>query len=105
MVWYPALSFQHRYEILDQAVMAPDTTVLFPSKTGMTKTTIVYVTYSVLYSAINLCSLPQQPLCTSGAALIVIDGTWSQARGLFAHNEFLHKLRQVRLYAYKHGML
>ena len=50
-----------------------------------------------LYVAVDLCSLPQRPICTNGAALIVIDGTWSQARGLFTHNEFLHTLQQVSL--------
>lgn len=82
--------------------MAPDTVVLFPSKTGMVRIIIVIVTHTVSPSAIDLCSLPQQPLCTGGAALIVIDGTWSQARGLFAHNEFLHKLRQVKLHVCVH---
>lgn len=69
--------------------------MLFPSKTGMVRIIIISVTSAVSPSAVDLCSLPQQPLCSDGAALIVIDGTWSQARGLFAHNEFLHKLRQV----------
>lgn len=71
---------ESKYEVLERAIAAPDTTVLFPSKT-----------------AVDLCSLPQQPLCADDAALIVIDGTWSQARGLFYHNEFLHKLRQTKL--------
>ena len=93
------LPFHHRYEVLDQALAAPDTTVLFPSKTGMTRIITVCVTCTVSPSAVDLCNLPQQPLSTGGAALVVIDGTWSQARGLFAHNEFLHKLRQVGLYA------
>ena len=81
--------------MLERAIAAPDTTVLFPSKTGMVRIRITSVTCTVSPSAIDLCSLPQQPLCADGAALIVIDGTWSQARGLFYHNEFLHKLRQV----------
>ena len=87
----------YRYEVLERAIAAPDTTVLFPSKTGMLRISIINVTctVSLLPSAVDLCSLPQQPLCADGAALIVIDGTWSQARGLFYHNEFLQKLRQV----------
>ena len=81
--------------MLDEAISAPDTVLLFPSKTGMVKIIIQTVTCTASPSAVDLCSLPQQPLCAAGAALIVIDGTWSQARGLFAHNEFLHKLHQV----------
>ena len=81
--------------MLERAIAAPDTTVLFPTKTGMVRISIISVTCTVSPSAIDLCSLPQQPLCADGAALIVIDGTWSQARGLFYHNEFLHKLKQV----------
>ena len=61
----------------------------------MVRVSIISVTSTVSPSAVDLCSLPQQPLCADGAALIVIDGTWSQARGLFCHNEFLHKLKQV----------
>ncbi|XP_065911996.1 tRNA-uridine aminocarboxypropyltransferase 2-like isoform X2 [Dysidea avara] len=72
--------FGGKYEVLEKAITAPDSVVLFPSRT-----------------AVDLCRLPQRPICTDGAALIVIDGTWSQARGLFTHNEFLHRLQQVKL--------
>ena len=91
---YASLSC-YRHEVLERALAAPDTTVLFPSKVGMVRININVVTCMVSPLAVDLFSLPQQPLCAHGAALIVIDGTWSQAKGLFYHNDFLHKLRQV----------
>ena len=46
--------------------------------------------------AVDLKQVPGEPVGSrDDGALIVLDGTWSQAKGIFSSNPKLHKLKQV----------
>ena len=47
--------------------------------------------------AVEHTSILQEPVGVAGdgAALIVLDGTWAQARSIFTQNPRLHSVRQV----------
>lgn len=48
----------------------------------------------------DIASVPQKPIgYHDNAALIVIDGTWAQAKGIFTQNPQLHEVRQIQLNA------
>eukprot|EP00731_Ephydatia_muelleri_P016731 Em0009g1155a len=68
-------------KILDYALSSADSIVLFPGD-----------------KALKLCTLPRRPIGASdGAAVIVIDGTWSQAKSIFNQSRALGSVRQVQL--------
>ena len=47
-------------------------------------------------AAVDLTQLPQVPVgVCDGAAMIVLDGTWAQAKSMLANNVRLHHVRQV----------
>ena len=54
--------------------------------------------------AVEHTSIPQEPVGVAGdgAALIVLDGTWAQARSIFTQNPRLHSVRQVCVFASAH---
>ena len=46
--------------------------------------------------AVDLKHVPGEPIGSSdAAALIVLDGTWAQAKGMFTSNPKLHHIKQV----------
>ena len=61
-------------------------------------------THSLCSVAVEHTSIPQEPLGVTGdgAALIVLDGTWAQARSIFTQNPRLHSVRQVCVFANIH---
>ena len=49
--------------------------------------------------ALELRTLPRRPIGASdGAAVIVIDGTWSQAKSIFNQSRALGSVRQVMVF-------
>lgn len=70
-----------RNKVLDLALSSPDSILLFPGDKALE------------LSALSRCAIGD----CDGAAVIVIDGTWSQARTIFKYNKALHSVRQVRL--------
>lgn len=47
-------------------------------------------------TAVDLSTLPRKPVgIYDDAAVIVIDGTWSQSKGLYSQNPRLHDAKQV----------
>lgn len=56
--------------------------------------------FSVSFLANDISNLPRQPIgLHDDAALIAIDGTWSQSKGLYYHNPRLHDAPQVGPYS------
>lgn len=51
--------------------------------------------------AVDVRSVPPIPVGHHGrpSALIILDGTWAQARGMYSHNPQLQQLTQVQLSA------
>lgn len=72
-----------RSELLNKALASPNSLLLYPGK-----------------NAVDIASVPQKPIgYHDNAALIVIDGTWAQAKGIFTQNPQLHEVRQIQLNA------
>ena len=48
-------------------------------------------------TALDLRDIPREPIGSTNdnAALIVLDGTWAQAKGMFSSNPKLHHIKQV----------
>ncbi|XP_065189314.1 tRNA-uridine aminocarboxypropyltransferase 2-like [Sycon ciliatum] len=67
-----------RFEAVDLALQQPDTLVLYPAKQAID---------------ISLAAAPTSPPRT----LIVLDGTWKQAKGLYVQNERLRNIPAVSL--------
>ena len=60
---------------------------------GLCLCTSVYIYYT---AAVDLKQVPGVPVGSCDhSALIVLDGTWSQAKGIFANNPQLHHVKQV----------
>ena len=50
------------------------------------------------FPAVDLKQVPGEPIGSrDDSALVVLDGTWAQAKGIFANNPKLHHLKQVSL--------
>lgn len=70
-----------RNKVLDLALSSADSILLFPGD-----------------KALELHALPRRPIGGSdGAAVIVIDGTWSQAKSIFNRSRALGAVKQVQL--------
>ena len=50
----------------------------------------------MIFTAVDVRSLPKEPIgkCDDSAVL-VLDGTWAQAKSMFKQNPFLHQVKQV----------
>lgn len=70
---------QPKHENLESILRHPNTILLYPSK-----------------SAIDIKELEHQALSYN---LILIDGTWPQAKAIYASSPILHKIRQVKFTA------
>mgnify|MGYP001792585060 CR=1 FL=1 len=69
---------------LEGALADLSTVLLFPSETAVPVSTV---------------------LSDTVRHLIVIDGTWEQAKGIYFKNKFLHSLKQVKLSHFLHSSL
>lgn len=68
---------QPKHEDLEKILMEPNTILLYPSK-----------------SAINIKDLGND---SNSYNLVLIDGTWPQAKAIYASSPILHKIKQVKL--------
>ncbi|XP_070543356.1 tRNA-uridine aminocarboxypropyltransferase 2-like [Ptychodera flava] len=68
----------NRHALLDKITSYPNTLLLFPGP-----------------GAVDLQSIPLDSYPSYN--LILIDGTWPQARGIYSNNRFLHRPKQVKL--------
>lgn len=75
------MQFLCRMPELDEVVGHPKTLLLFPGPKAIDMSKFMEEERN------NGCSGPYN--------LIVLDGTWNQARSIYYNNEFLHSLRQV----------
>lgn len=69
---------QSRHENLEEILSQPNTLLLYPSK-----------------SAIDIKQLENDT--TTSYNLVLIDGTWPQAKAIYASSPILHNLKQVKL--------
>ncbi|EEZ99079.1 tRNA-uridine aminocarboxypropyltransferase 2 [Tribolium castaneum] len=76
---YKGKRFPGRYQDLEELLVGSNTILLYPSPT-----------------AVDLKSLLQNNTNTS-FNLVIIDGTWPQAKAIYASNPILHKIKQVKL--------
>ena len=87
----------NRYTCLKKALESKSTTLLYPSKTGLTsQQQVLRLSLSFIIAA----PIQSLPLSSSigkddDSALIVLDGTWAQTRSMYSQNSFLHSLKQV----------
>lgn len=76
---YKGKRFPGKHEDLEGLLTDPNTILLYPSKTAVDLK-------SLLHNNINTCF-----------NLVILDGTWSQAKAIYASNPILHKIKQVKL--------
>ncbi|XP_013394746.1 DTW domain-containing protein 2 isoform X2 [Lingula anatina] len=69
----------NKYPELEQVISSPNTLLLFPGPNAVDIKDIEPRDGSVAYN------------------LLLIDGTWTQAKGMYRHNEIFQNLRQVQL--------
>lgn len=69
----------HKYPFLEEIVDSPQTLLLYPGPNAVDLKEIAESGNSEQYT------------------LILLDGTWAQAKGMYAHNKFLHTIKQVQL--------
>jgi DTW domain-containing protein YfiP len=77
------LSFFCRHEGLEEFLESPNSVLIYPSKT-----------------AVNIEELPPVSELSDPYNLILIDGTWPQAKAIYHRTPHLHKLRQVLYYTF-----
>ncbi len=82
--------------MLQAAMRAPNTYLLFPGVKGQTRWLTNIVIYSAL-TAVDIHTVPPAGVHGNPPTLIALDGTWSQAKGLYHHNPQLSGLVQVQL--------
>jgi len=70
--------FSCRHEGLEEFLESPNSVLVYPSKT-----------------AVNIEELPPVSELSDPYNLILIDGTWPQAKAIYHRTPQLHKLRQV----------
>ncbi|XP_077989340.1 tRNA-uridine aminocarboxypropyltransferase 2-like [Glandiceps talaboti] len=68
----------NRHALLDKITSDPNTLLLFPGP-----------------NAVDIETIPRDT--GQSYNLILIDGTWPQARGIYSNNRFLHRTKQVKL--------
>lgn len=58
-----------------------------------------YTLYCItIYIAVDFKTLPRQPIGKDNdAAIIVLDGTWAQAKSMLHQNSYLSQVKQVSL--------
>ena len=117
LIWpliLPRAHITKRHPLLHKALHSPNSCILYPGKRGKPLATppsihtLQRVSGLCINStvAVDLHSLPQVPIGgESGGgdddddALIVLDGTWAQAKAMFTQNPFLHNVKQVYICA------
>jgi hypothetical protein len=77
------LSFFYRHEGLEEVLESPNSVLVYPSE-----------------SAVNIEELPPVSEVSDPYNLILIDGTWPQAKAIYHSTPLLHKLRQVLYYKF-----
>jgi len=70
-----------RHEGLEEFLESPNSVLVYPSKT-----------------AVNIEELPPVSELSDPYNLILIDGTWPQAKAIYHRTPHLHKLRQVFMF-------
>jgi DTW domain-containing protein YfiP len=73
--------FSYRHEGLAEILESPNSVLVYPSK-----------------AAVNIEELPPVSEIPDPYNLILIDGTWPQAKAIYHSTPLLHKLRQVLHY-------
>ena len=57
---------------------------------------MMFVVCYYCFIAVDLGTLPQVSIGQSDdSAILVIDGTWAQAKSMFKQNPYLHQVKQV----------
>ncbi|XP_063908579.1 tRNA-uridine aminocarboxypropyltransferase 2 [Zophobas morio] len=77
---YKGKRFPGRHRDLETILQEPNTILLYPSP-----------------DAVDLKSLLQNNNAETSFNLVLIDGTWPQAKAIFSSNPILHKIKQVKL--------
>ncbi len=73
---------------------APNTYLLFSGVKGENSVTLIFTNP---LTAIDIHTLPPAGVHGNPPTLIALDGTWSQAKGMYHHNPQLGRLVQVQL--------
>ena len=94
---HPTWPLIFRLVVLKKALESENSLLLYPGRNGAFTIKCIFGSQIALYStAVNVTQLPQLPVGEDdNAALFVLDGTWAQAKSIFAQNPILHSIRQV----------